>query len=104
MIGERNDAADKHPETPLFRTLHAVGGYPRGCLHIHNTSTAIIRDPKIPSQVTNEAEEHFASSFFFGDRHVPMLHVMIGRANLSGYHRSLVSSRTTRAKGEPYVV
>ena len=25
MIGERNDAADKHPETPLFRTLHAVG-------------------------------------------------------------------------------
>ncbi len=25
MIGNRNDAADKHPETPLFRTLHAVG-------------------------------------------------------------------------------
>ncbi len=26
MIGERNNAADKHPETPLFRTLHAIGG------------------------------------------------------------------------------
>src|SRR6266852_9592917 len=29
-----------------------------------------------------------------------MRHVMIGRANLPGYYRSIVSSRTTRAKGE----
>src|SRR6266704_2638485 len=37
----------------------------------------------------------------FGDRQVPMRHVMIGRANLPGYYRSIVSSRITRAKGEP---
>src|SRR5258708_5664868 len=30
-----------------------------------------------------------------------MRHVMIGRANLPGYYRSIVSSRITRAKGEP---
>src|SRR6266699_958216 len=91
--GEQNDAADKHPETPLFRTLHAVEGTPRWCLHINITSTAIIRDSEIPPQVNK--------MHLFGDRQVPMRHVMIGRANLPGYYRSIVSSRITRAKGEP---